>query len=90
VSKPTLRFKWQHADENPSDVTFTLWENDQPVVENIAVMDFDLLMEGKPEGVYRYNVTAEKFGMMSEPTPTITVNFTKPSAPFDLEISWVV
>jgi len=84
-----ISFVW---DSNPAaeGVDFyQLFENGELVVSNITVTNFDLLMEGKAEGVYNYQVRAvNEFGQgpLSE---VVTVDFLLPSQVVGLAYSLV-
>jgi len=74
-----ISFVW---DSNPAAEGvdyYQLFENGELVVDNITATNFDLLMAGKAEGRYDYQVGAvNEFGPgpLSE---VVTVNFLLPS-----------
>lgn len=80
----SLNFTWKH--DIPANLTFSLYENGEPIVKDIAVMAFSLTMDGKPEGTYSYYVTSVDAvtKLESVPSAAISVNFIKPAAPHGL------
>lgn len=89
MATPHLKINWTHTDPEPHQVTFRLYENDVVIVDNIGEMKFSLLMEGKQQGVYAYSVDAVKYGIASDRSNSASVNFTQPTAPVDLTVSWI-
>lgn len=89
MATPHLKINWTHTDPEPNQVTFRLYENDVVIVDNIGEMEFSLLMEEKEQGVYEYSVDAVKYGIASERSNSVSVNFTKPETPGDLTVSWI-
>jgi len=85
-----IGFEWSYSDANHPSVFFRLYENQKMVVDNIAVMNFSLLMDGKAEGTYVYNATTvDKTTLLeSVPSNTLTINFSKPAAPTGFKGSW--
>lgn len=82
--KPNILFQWDYDQPYANEVTFNLYENGEPEISDIGELNFSLLMEGKEYGDYNYHVTAVRNGLESEPSNTVTVNFTMPAAPTNL------
>jgi len=89
MATPHLKINWTHTDPEPNQVHFRLYENDVMIVDNIGEMKFSLLMEGKAQGTYTYEVDAVKYGIASDKSNSASINFTKPMAPENLAVSWV-
>jgi len=94
----SLRFSWQspveRADgtqlsaEEIDALSYTLYEDDVPVVKDIAALEFELLMDGKPEKQYKYAVTAVLYRLESAQSEPVYVNFIRPASPASLNVSW--
>lgn len=95
----SLRFSWQSpvertdgtqlSDEEINALSYTLYEDDVPVVEDIAAIEFELLMDGKPEKQYKYAVTASLYRLESPQSEPVFVNFIRPTAPMSFGFSWI-
>jgi len=88
-----LSFNWTESDPNyPSNkgLFFRFYENKVLIADNIAQLNFSVLMTGKPFGIYDYYATAVDAATKSESDPSnhFTVNFQKPAAPTGLTGSW--
>ena len=91
-----ITFTWTHGGQRESgepvdvaELEFRLYENGEMIVDNIGELQFSLLMDDKPNGVYKYEVTAvDRNGLESDPSNTIEVNFYPPAAPDGLTASW--
>jgi len=86
----SLNFTWDHENPDDSPITFKLYENGVKVVEDIAQLSFSLLMDDKEQGYYEYNITSydTRTKLESEPSASVGVNFTVPSAPTGFGVSW--
>jgi len=79
-----LNFKWDYAA--PQGITFNLYEDGNKIVEDIGQLDFSLLMDGKPDGHYDYEVTAfdTQTHRESVPSNSVGVDFFVPAEPTNL------
>ena len=86
----SLNFTWSSGNPDGSPITYNLYEDGAKVVSDIAQLTFSLLMDGKDFGSYDYYVTSydTTTKLESIPSETLTVNFTIPSAPTGLSVSW--
>jgi len=84
-----LNFEWDASPSAGVD-SYNLYENGELIVPDIGVLNFSLLMDGKPEGSYDYYVTAVDAdrGLESAPSNTVTADFFVPAAPTNLAVSW--
>ena len=85
-----FKFQWD-ASPTPEVDYYRLYEDGELVVDNIGVLNFDLLLDSKPEGSYDYYVTAVDAESSAESVPsnTVTGNFIMPKAPTNLRVSFV-
>ena len=83
-----LNFAWDHSA--PNNLEYRLYEDGAMIQDNIAVLNFSLLMDSKPYNTYSYHVTAVDLttGLESAPSGSVTVNFTIPAAPTGLSASF--
>lgn len=98
MRKPSLRISWIQpeartddtplTDEERNRLVYRLYENGELAVDEIAELDFNLLMEDRPEGYYDLYVTAVLFGLESPPSDEVRVPFFTPAAPRDFAVSW--
>ena len=88
MSQPHIPFRWDYDQPYADEVHFVLYEDGEPVVNDIGNLYFDLTMEGKEFKEYTYHVTAVRteYGIESDPSNTLTVNFTRPAAPTNFRI----
>lgn len=99
--QPSIQFSWQApADrtdgtaltpEEINALSYRLHENGELAVDQIAEVNFTLLMEGKPHGQYTYTLTAVEAlrGLESPPTEPVVINFIPPAAPVGFAASWI-
>lgn len=87
----SLRFDWGHDDSVNPDISYRLYENNEQIVKNIAVLSFTLLMNNHTQGEFTYHVTAydNKTQLESVPSPTVTVNFTQPAPVSNFGVGWI-
>jgi len=85
----TIRFSYEHPAADDPLLSFRLHENGELAVQDIGGLEFDLLMDGKPEGEYRFFFTAYRLGFESQPSEEIVVNFTRPLPPTNLTFRWM-
>jgi len=92
MSQPHILFAWDYDQPYAADVHFRLYEDGEMVLDNIGELNYSLLMEGKEYKSYDFWVTAVKsqYGIESEPSNTVTVNFTQPAAPTNLRIDLTI
>lgn len=85
----SLQFSWSDTN-TASNITYRLYENSTEIVRDIAVLNFTLLMDDKPQGVYIYDVTAfdESTRLESVPSDSVSINFILPNAPIGLSVGW--
>ena len=85
----SLQFNWSH--ETPDNLTYNLYQNGEKVEENIATLNFTLIMEGQPLGEHSFYITAVDTSTKLEsiPSEVVSVNFTLPRAPDGLSVSWI-
>lgn len=85
-----INFEWSYTDAAHPRAFFRLYENDQLAVDDIGELNFSLLMDGKPNGDYRYHVTAvdSDTNLESVPSNSVAVNFRQPAAPTGFKGSW--
>jgi hypothetical protein len=89
MATPHLNISWSHTDPDPQEVKFRLYENGDMIVDNIASLHFDLLMAEKSHGTYAYSVDAVKYGLASDRSEEVSVNFSPPVVPTNLKTSWI-
>ncbi|MFO8008711.1 MAG: hypothetical protein R6V05_13350, partial [Candidatus Brocadiia bacterium] len=75
MRQPSLKFSWNApkvntegeplAEEEINNLEFRIYENGELAVDEIGEIDFELLMEDKPEGQYEYTMTAVLYGLES-------------------------
>lgn len=82
-----LNFSWDPSP-TPGVESYNLYEDGIKIVPDIGVLNFSLLMDGKPNGEYSYYVTAQIGSQESVPSNTVTANFIVPEAPLNLEASF--
>lgn len=85
----SILFQWEYNYPYAEEVEFRLYENGVLAVDNIGERNLTLLMDGKTYGDYDYYVTSVRNGIESAPSNTVTVNFTVPEAPTNLQFGWV-
>jgi len=85
--QPHVTIAWNHEDPNPELVKFKLYENGEMIIDEIAELNFVLLMTGKDYGEYTYQVQADKLGMLSDMSEPVTLNFTRPATPTNVTAS---
>lgn len=85
-----IDFGWTYTDAKHPDVHFKLYENGKPIVDDIAALEFSLLMDGKAKGDYAYSVAAvdNKTHLESAQSASIVINFQLPAAPTGFKGSW--
>lgn len=98
MRQPALQFNWeaptQKSDGTPltadeiNQLTYRLYEDDVPVVDNIGELTFSLLMTDRPQKDYKYNVTTMLYGLESVKTPDVVINFNAPAAPGNFNATW--
>ncbi len=85
-----VKFAMDYDQPYVADVHFRLYEvgNEEPVLDNIGNLNFSYLMSGRDPGEYPFYTTAvkTKIGWESEPSNTVTVDFTQPAAPTNLRV----
>ncbi len=86
----SLQFTWSDTNES-TNITYNLYENSTNVVSDIGQLMFTLLMDGRPEGVYSYYVTAYDTvtKLESVPSESVDINFIVPAAPIGLSVGWI-
>jgi len=99
MRQPSLRFSWQAplertdgsliTPEEENKISYRLYENDQLVVDDIGLLNFELLMENKLHGTYKYHATAVLYGLESPPSEVVIVNFIPPAAPRSFSVFWI-
>ena len=84
----SLSFNWNH--DTPEGLTYNLYEDGVKVVSDIETLNFTLIMEGKEQKEYTYYVTSfdTRTKLESVPSQSVSVNFTQPSAPTGLSVSF--
>ena len=96
MRQPSVRFSWQaptHLSDNTpitdtSVMTYRLYEDKVLAVDDIAVVNFELLMQDRPHKRYTYTVTAVRNGLESVHSNEVFVDFIPPNAPSNLEVVW--
>lgn len=91
-----ISFSWDHSGNNVDGsavnlVHYKLYEDGIEVVGDIVVPNFSLSMEGKPHGVYDYQVTAvdSSTGLESQPSQRVSIDFLPPESPTGLSAQFV-
>lgn len=86
-----LNFSWStsQSEANPQ-VEYRLYENGEMIIDNIAELQFTLLMTDKEPDTYAYHVTAtdERNGLESAPSNVVEVAFFPPVAPSGLSATF--
>ena len=96
MRQPSIRINWQAPTENvdgsaipdPSVLTYRLYEDGKLVVDEIAALNFELLMEGREQKAYSYTLTAVRFGLESPQSEPAIANFIPPTAPSGVTVEW--
>jgi hypothetical protein len=96
MRQPSIRINWEAPTENtdgssipdPSVLTYRLYEDGALAVDEIAALNFELLMDGREQRPYTYTVTAVRFGLESPQSEPAVANFTVPTAPTNVTVEW--